>query len=290
MALVIHKRLWVYLERLYITAHDKVKFKELLKRHEIEYNNPLYTDFNNTISLYTFMSVEDYSFADFMQTVPSYKYIDLISEIIFDSKVRATRTDNWNYYGEKIKKWIPIVVDLLQLNNIAIDWHLKKLVCKKEDEIELKADFLPYCLSDPFLDYIRKEINETFKNGDYLSVMLLSRKLLESMLIRIFEVVFPKISSGKYKPRNHSLWFNKDRNQYHNFETLIDNLKSKAKIFKEDKDLILEICSIIKPFKDETNRYVHNDFKIPDLTYISSWKISRIINLVRKVYKKYCNP
>jgi len=78
--------------------------------------------------------------------------------------------------------------------------------------------------------------------------MLLSRKLLESLLIRIFEVVFPKLLSGKYKRRNHSLWFNKERNQYHSFGVLIDNLRKKAKYFKEDGELVLEICSIVKPF------------------------------------------
>jgi hypothetical protein len=198
MALVINKKLWVYLERLYITCHGVDKFKDLLNRHEIEYYNPLYKKFKHTGPFYSFMSVEDYTFADFMLTVPSYKYLDLISEIIFNPKVRNTQTDNWNFYGEKIKRWLPIVKDLLQLSNISIDSPHKRLLYKEEDEIELKTDYLPYSLSDPFLDYIRKEINEAYKNGNYLSVMLLSRKLLESLLIRIFEVVFPKLSAGKY--------------------------------------------------------------------------------------------
>ncbi|MBU2462636.1 MAG: hypothetical protein KJ844_00920, partial [Candidatus Edwardsbacteria bacterium] len=164
MAIVVNKKVWVYLERLYIACHGEKKFQDLLKRHEVDYDGYIYKNFNKTVPLYTFMSVEDYTFANFMLTIPSYKYSDLICEIIFDQKVRATRTDNWNFYGEKIKRWLPIVTDLLQLSNISIDWQHNKLIYKEEKEIEVKTDYLPYSLSDPFLDYIRKEINETYEN------------------------------------------------------------------------------------------------------------------------------
>jgi len=41
-----------------------------------------------------------------------------------------------------------------------------------------------------FLDYIKKEINESYRERLYLAVMILTRKLIECIIHRIFEIVF----------------------------------------------------------------------------------------------------
>lgn len=84
--------------------------------------------------------------------------------------------------------------------------------------------------------------------------------------------------------------YNKNRNGYRDFDELIENAKNNSISFHEDKDLIVELCVFVKPFKDETNSNVHNDYKIPDENYINQCKTSHIINLARKIFKKYCNP
>jgi len=294
MSLNLPKKTWVYAERLYIHIYNPNEFIKLLENFGIEYSNPEYNHFEGyhgtPIPIYKFMSQEDYTFANFMQMVPAYKYLKVLEPIIFDAKVIATTKDNWNYYGEFIKHWYPDLVELLKLAGVDIEESKKKLNYEEEEYIPNQADFLPHAFNDPFLDYLRKEVNESFQHGLFLSVMFLNRKIIEVILARLFEVVFPKLVNGKYDAGNHALWFDVTKNSYHNFGVLLDNLKTQAADFHEDNDLILEWHSLVKPFKNETNSCVHDDYKIPDETYIRSWRIQYIISIGRKLFRKYCNP
>lgn len=290
MSLNLPKKIWVYAERLYIHAHDSEKFVALLKTYGIEYDENPYSEFGSTKGHYEFMSEENYTFANFMQSVPTYKYLSLLEEIVFDPDVIATAKDNWNYYGEFINNWYPKVIEFLGLSEVVIDSAHKKLVYEDEADSKDESDFLPYAFNDPFLDYLRKEINEGYRNNLYLSVMFLSRKVLEVVFIRVMETVFPKLSNGKYNEQNHELWFDRKHNGYRNFGELIINLKDNASAFQEDRQLVLDLCALVKPFKDETNSCVHDDYKIPDASYVRDWRASQIVTLSRKMFRKYCNP
>lgn len=290
MAVNIPKKIWVYVERLFISQYSAKDFKKLLKEYDIVYNNKIYNEFDTTKILYTFMSEENYDFANFMQTVPNYKYLQLLERVVFDSKIIETKDDNWNYYGEHIKHWYSTVLSMLKISGIKIERKSQKLIFNDVEYEPTGDDFLPYQFNDPFLDYIRKEINESYKGRLFLSTMFLSRKMLEVIFTRVLEIVFPKLVNGKYSESNHNIWYNKNRNGYRDFGELIENAKNNSKSFHEDKDLIEELCVFVKPFKDETNSNVHNDYKIPDENYINQWKTSHIINLARKIFKKYCNP
>ena len=204
MTFAINKRVWVLAERLYIHAYTTDKFMNLLARNDIDYVGENYSDFNSTKGLYTFMSEDDYAFASFMELVPSYKYLPLLKEIVFDERVKKTEHDNWNYYGEFIRNWYPELIDLLKLAGVQIDSDEQELIFPEVEKPLDKKDFLSDGFGDIFLDYIRKEINECYKNGWYLSVMFLSRKILEVIVVRIFEVVFPKLKNKTYSPENHS--------------------------------------------------------------------------------------
>ena len=290
MALNIPKKIWVYAERLFISQYSVKEFKKFLREFDIEYDNKLYKKFNTTKILYNFMSKEDYTFANFVQTVPNYKYLQILERIVFDSKIRESKNEGWNYYGEYIKHWYPIILDILKISEIKVDRKNHKLIYIDEEYIPTGDDLLPYSFNDPFLDYIRKEINESYERRLFLSTMFLSRKLLEVVYVRVLEVVFPKIINGKYSESNHNIWYNKERNNYRGFEELIEGAKNNSKYFQEDKNLIEELCAYVKPFKDETNSNVHDDYKIPDENYIVQWKVTHISNMARKVFKKYCSP
>jgi len=297
MSFNINQKIWLYVERLYIHCYSSEEFIVFLKQFGIDYNNKIYKEFGDKksiISLYTFMSKENYDFANFILIVPAYKYLPILEKIVFDEKIKQTQNDGWNYYGEPIKRWYPAIINLLKAEGITFNNEKKKLLYKEQREQNSGSfagfDFLPYDFKDMFLDYIRKEINECYNNRQFLAVMILSRKLLENLFIRILQVVFPKMVNQKYCEENHFVWYDKNCNRYKNFDELIENMKDNSSKFDEDKKLIEEICSLVKPFKDETNLYVHYDYKIPDEPYIKDWKIEKIVFSVRNVYKKYCNP
>lgn len=237
------------------------------------------------------MHEDHYDFANFMLTIPTYKYLPLLQQIVFDDTLIATRKDGWNYYGESIRNWHPKIIEILRSIGVNIDLEKKKLVLNEEEEDFFEGpDFLPYNFNDLFLDYIRKEINESHRNGQLLAVIVLSRKLLEALVLRVFEIVFPKMVNSTYNEDNHKLWYDKTKGRHHFLETILTNLKLKADDFHEDKDLIEEACGNIDRIRIEANKCVHKDYKIPDESYLKSLKIEMAVVSIRKIYKKYCNP
>ncbi len=291
MPLSLNKRVWVLAERLYIHSYSPEEFLAFLKNHEIEYHGEPYEEFEKTFKgIYVFMSEDNLTFADFMEGVPSYKYLPLLQDIVFDKTIISTTADNWNYYGEFIKGWHPSLIELLKLADVEVQEAAKELLYNQPAETPQVGEFVAHDFGDPFLDYIKKEINNAHANNLFVSVMFLSRKILESIIVRVFEVVFPKLVNKEYAESNHALWYDKDRGKYQNFGVMLNNLKDKAGNFNEDKDLILEFVTLVRPFKDETNRCVHQDYKVPDEPYINQWKIPHTLYLARKLFRKYCNP
>jgi hypothetical protein len=212
------------------------------------------------------------------------------STTVFDPKVQKTSDDNWNYYGEYIKNWYPDLTDLLNLAGVEVDYEKEALTHPEPPSVPAPQDFLPDEFGDLFLDYIRKEANECRMSDLFLSLMFLSRKLLEVVTVRVLEVVFPKLVNGKYSERNHMVWYDTDRGRYHSFDTLLSKLKENSEAFHEDEELVKEYMRLVWPFKNETNKHIHLDYKIPDERYINEWRIPRLIGMARRLYRKYCNP
>lgn len=279
------QEIWVYVERLYITYYSAEEFVIFLKKFNIDYSNELYKSFSVTEALYNFMSEENYDFANFMQTIPTYKYITILEKVVFDDRISQSRRDNWNYYGEYIKNWHPRIIELLRGAGVEVD-----VVNKKLKHIDIKEDFespdfLPYNFNDLFLDYIRKEINESYNNGQLLATILLTRKLLEALTIRIMEVCFPKKIST-----NHELWYDRGKKRYLFFAEMLENLKRNIDLFDEDKDLVGEVSGEMDIIRKRANRYVHADYKIPDEKVLKEIKLELTVSKVRKIFIKYCNP
>lgn len=295
MSIKLNQEIWLYVERLYIHCHGVDDFKVFLKKFGIDYDNPIYQDFSangptHQNPRYVFMSEQNYDFANFMQTVPSYKYLSILERVIFDEEILATRKDGWNYYGESIRGWHPKIVEALKIANIRIDTDHKKISVDDQEEYFEGPDFLPYDFNDLFLDYIRKEINESYINGQLLAVTILSRKLLEVLVIRIFEVVFSKMVNGTYSEGQHKLWYDKDRARHHGLDLLLQNLSSNSTGFHEDKELVEQVCKAIEKVRREANKCVHRDYQIPTEKYLKSLKIEYAVVSARKLFKKYCNP
>jgi len=295
MSVNLNQEIWMYVEKLYIHCYGSDELKIFLNKFGVDYNNEQYFNLSSDgsihpIPLYAFMSRDNYEFANFMQTIPTYKYLPILQQVVFDVKIIETRKDGWNYYGEAIRNWHPKIVEILRASGVKLDVEKKKLSSSEDEEDFGGPDFLPYTFNDLFLDYIRKEINESHKNGQLLATIILSRKLLEILIVRIFEVVFPKVKTGVYSEDSHKLWYDKKRKRYHFLETLLENLKLNAIEFHEDEDLIIETVNTIDKIRIEANKCVHRDYKIPDEQYIKTLKIESAAVSIRKIYKKYCNP
>jgi hypothetical protein len=290
MPLAIIQRAWVLAERLYIHCHGPDNFLALLKAHGIEYANEAYATFGVVKSRYTFMSEEDYTFAQFMTSVPAFRYLPVLERIVFDETVVKTQGDGWNYYGEPVRGWRPDLLELIRLAGIEVQAAARRLRYEEQAVDRSAAEFDLEPFGDPFLDHIRGEANKAHAAELYLSVMFASRKLIEVITVRLLEVICPKIVNKVYSEDNHDLWYDKRRNSYKDLDVLLTVLSDRAALFHEDRDMVTEFVGLARPLKNETNACVHRDYRVPDKQYLTSWRIPQTLRIGRRLFRKYCNP
>lgn len=282
----ISDQIWQYVEKLYVHCYELDGFLKFLKNKGIEIPENLYENFE----VYRFMTTDNRGFSEIMRNVPIYRSLSVLSEIIFDSKIKSTEQSSWNYYGVLIKNWYPQALNLIKQDGFIVDLSKKEIVSQAESTTSLNIrDFIEVSFSDPFLDPIKKEINECFAEGYYIAVMLLSRKLAECLIVRLFESVFPKRDQdGKYNSFNHGLLYNVPKGKVHELSVLLENIKNNANAFHEDKLLIEDMCTAARPFKNNANHVAHRDYKNPNKNSIDEQNIPNIINLLWRLYRKYC--
>lgn len=285
---MFNKKIWRLVEKLYIHCYGVEKFTQFLNSHGVF----LPDDFYKSFETYSYMSTEQNRFAQIMQgSVKTKRQLSVLQDIIFNEEIKRTQRDNWNYYNVYIKEWYPdLTKQLSNIGDIEINYSQKKIFYK-EDEIKniQEPDFLVCNFDDPFLDHIKKEIIETYDGGQFVATMIVSRKLIECLILRIFEVVFNKYDKSKqYDKKNHALWYNEKAGRTYDLSVLLKNLKDNASAFHEDEDFIKDICTLINPLRNEMNKITHRDYKIPTKGSVDKWGIPNIFNRLQRLYFKYC--
>jgi len=130
---IFDKDVWIYAERLYLHARGPVTFRRLLRSFRISYDNPLYDKFEITSVKYTYLSENNYDFAQYMVHVPEERFLPLLEKIFFDPDVQATASDKgWNYYRNYIKTWLPALHKALVTAGVGIDGTNQRLYSRHD--------------------------------------------------------------------------------------------------------------------------------------------------------------
>lgn len=151
MALQLVDRVWMLAERLYIHTHSVEDFLTFLNAFGVVYPGLTYADFGQNKPLYKFMSEPNFEFAEFMKKIPTHRYLRILEAIAFDENIRSTTDDGFNYYGEKINRWYPEFIQLIELAGINVDLAAKKLIynpaeiAPQADELFSDADVTMSC-------------------------------------------------------------------------------------------------------------------------------------------------
>ena len=124
--------------------------------------------------------------------------------------------------GENISKEL---VEFLESNGIIFDkntttFHLDNYK-KTKFYPSGRADIINNQFKDLFFLELQKEINLTWKLGLFTSTIILSRKLIENLVIEILRKKFPLNSS----PTNLDLYYGKSKGRFHNFSHMLEILE-----------------------------------------------------------------
>lgn len=227
---------------------------------------------------------------DIFNKLPFDAGLIVIKDLLENSEVKNDRNSNWNNFGDFICNWRPQLIDYLRDNGIIYNDDTKNFSLTSGEAIPLivpnrqLAKLVDIEFGDIFYNKLRDEINEAYKMGLFTSVMLLSRKLFENLLIEILRNKYPPNI-----PSNLEIYFIQSDKRFQNFTILLKNIEDRKSDFTVDEYLITEIISKIKPFRKSANSNAHSIIMVSGEKDILIFDISRISALLLKLYSNVKN-
>jgi hypothetical protein len=130
--------------------------------------------------------------------------------------------------------------------------------------------------TDHFLQKHIREINRAYTKQCYTCVFVLTRKVLENMIIGILK--------AKY-PMDPALYFDTAKYRNLDFSVVLDNLLQRKNEFDSDKKEAIErLHQKLKPFKNDANDKVHSLYHIVENPKeVDDWNLDTIIALIEKI-------
>lgn len=198
-----------------------------------------------------------------------------------DPRFKAMSYDNWNYYGEYVKDWHNNLIHFLELCGIKYDSEKKQLISFEEDldikKILAKSDLIDIKFEDIFYRNLNQEINKCYKLGAYTASFILSRKLIENLVIDILRKRYPQ------NEENLSIYYRAKEGRFHDLTLLLKNFEERKKEFGIDEETIEEFFKLIKPFRPTANSNAHSIIVWGEKENLDKLQIEKMIGLLIKI-------
>jgi hypothetical protein len=153
------------------------------------------------------------------------------------------------------------------------DYNMVTFPLTKDNLITEKFD-------DLFYIRLKNEINIGYKFGLYSSLVVLSRKLIENLLIEILRRKYPRNKKG-----NLEFYYEAKRRRFHDFIALLDNLEKQKSTFGIDEPTVSKFISLVKPFRESANSTAHSMIQACNKEEVIKYKIPEMIALLTRLLK-----
>lgn len=147
---------------------------------------------------------------------------------------------------------------------------------KKGTSREPTKKIIEFETNDHFLKKHILEINRAYNHKCYTCVFVLSRKVLENLIIGVLKTKYPV---------NRELYFDIPKGRNQDFSVVLDSLYKKRSDFGDDKKEIIErLQQKLKPFKNDANDKVHSLYHIVEnAKEIDDWNLDSIMAMITKI-------
>ena len=177
-------------------------------------------------------------------------------------------------------------IDFLDDTGIIYDKSAKAIRINGEPPIQIfpstRGNLIDTKFDNFFYNNLTKEVNLAYKFGMFTSAIILSRKMIENLVIEIFR--------AKYKSsrtRNLNLCYDKKKRKFQDFTYLINKLeiKNRKNSFGPNKPDISKFLSMVKPFRMNANSNTHSIIEKPKQEDVTNLGIQYMVGLLGKVWK-----
>lgn len=138
---------------------------------------------------------------------------------------------------------------------------------------------IDYDTKDHFIKGHIAEINRAYNARCYTSVFILTRKVIENLIIDILKKKFPEKTLA-----NRELYFDTGRHRYKDFDVILKNFNGKRNNFGTDNVAVSRLCSLASAFKNDANDKTHSWYHlVEDKSEVEKLSISAIFVLIKNL-------
>lgn len=176
-------------------------------------------------------------------------------------------------HGESVRRLIG-KKDKLTIPSVKIE-KPATVKSKKKPKEETKI-VIQFHTADHFLKKHIDEINRAYNKHCYTCVFVLTRKVIENLIIHILKTKYPA---------DRDLYFDKTKGRHQDFSVVLDNLFKKRSEFDHDKkEAIDRLQQKLKPFKNDANDKVHSLYHVVEgPNEVDQWNLDTIFALITRI-------
>ncbi len=220
---------------------------------------------------------------NFVKSLSNEDVYKLLLVILPDSKFKEMSYNKWNCWGEDVKDWHENLIHYLEVCGIKFDSEKKQLI-SSEEELDIKkiiarSDLIDIKFEDIFYKNLNQEINKCYRFGAYTASFILSRKLIENLVIDILRKKYPPNSE------NIEIYYRTNEGRFQDLSILLKNFEEKKEDFGIDVESIDEFFRLIKPFRPTANSNAHSIIVWGEKESLDKLQIEKMAGLLIKVFR-----
>ncbi len=224
------------------------------------------------------------SILDDIDIVPNNRKVVKTLSNLFDSLLPFIDTNKSNRENPKQAIFDNFVKYLLT-NGFIFDESQLRITLQNNNRTETypngRSNLLDYVFDDYFYDNLKHEINVTWKLGLFNSSLILSRKLIENLVIDVLRKKYPT----KDNPTNIEIYYIPSKGKFKDFSILIEILNDKKNEFSPDTPIVVKFLEKVKSFRDIANSSAHSIIENPTETQILKFEVMEMVSLLSRLLK-----
>jgi len=149
----------------------------------------------------------------------------------------------------------------------------------KKNDTKKIVKLINFDSSDPFIKGHVEEVNKAYTYGCYTSAVILSRKIVENLIIDIFTKYFPPSTK-----ENKELYFDTSKKRNKDFGEILENLHTKRVDFDTKKEIVERLYDKAKSLKGNANSKTHSWFHlVKRQKEVDDLEIQTVIDLIQRL-------
>lgn len=205
----------------------------------------------------------------------TYTIQDYIHGIYLEKRLKVYSD---NITGKRLKEQKDILMDAIpRINGFSFDIHrFVKINPINTNQTSFSANdttkLLNLELDDEHYRELKNEINATYKNGLHISTFMLSRKLIENLMLDLLKTRYPPVSD-----ENIDLYFDREHKVHRDFNVLLDTFDKRKREMPVDTDQLDDFIKELSLFRLKENTSSHSIDKIPDQIKNKKYNLEDIV-------------